>query len=125
MDAAAQRGDSPALAQILSAQARRNERSLNVFRAPIWARVGLITGGAEPVANASVSPGAALALAWGGFAAASGLTWMRHRHRAWVAPLLTTVDVTGSRCAWTPATTTCCATTRPWSGTSWSLRASC
>jgi adenylate cyclase len=94
MDAAATRGDSPALAQILTAQAWRNERALNVFRAAIWASVGLITGGAELVANASVSPGAALALAWGCFAAASGFTWMRRWHRAWVAPLLSTVDIT-------------------------------
>jgi class 3 adenylate cyclase len=86
--------DSPALQQILGAQAWRNERSLNVFRMTIWTSIGLITGGAELVANASVSPGAAIALAWGCFAALSGFTWMRRWHRRWLPALLSTMDIT-------------------------------
>lgn len=86
--------DSPALQQILGDQAWHNERSLNVFRATIWSSIGLITGSAEFVANASVSPGTALALAWACFALVSGFTWMRRRHRDWVAPLLSTMDIT-------------------------------
>ncbi len=87
-------GDSPALKQILSAQAWRNERLLNVFRAAIWTGVGLITGGAELYASGTISPGATLALGWGIAAAASGLTWLRHVYRDWIAALLATVDIT-------------------------------
>jgi adenylate cyclase len=86
--------DSPALQQILGAQAWRNERLLNVFRFAIWSGVGLITGGAELYASSSISPGALLALAWGVVAAISGLTWLRHLYRDWIAALLATVDIT-------------------------------
>jgi adenylate cyclase len=87
-------GDSPALQQILGAQAWRNERLLNVFRAAIWSGVGLITGGAELYASGSISPGAVLALAWGVAAVVSGLTWLRHVYRDWIAALLATMDIT-------------------------------
>jgi class 3 adenylate cyclase len=87
-------GDSPALAQILYAQAWRNERLLNVFRVAIWTIVGLITGGAELIASGSVSPGAVLAFGWGVGAAVSGLTWLRHYYRRWVAALLAGLDIT-------------------------------
>lgn len=87
-------GDSPALAQILFVQAWRNERALNVFRVAIWTIVGLITGGAELYASASVSPGAVLALAWGIGAAVSGLTWLRRYYRRWVAAVLAGIDIT-------------------------------
>lgn len=85
---------SPALAQILTAQAWRNERLLNGFRIAIWTSVGVITGGAELFANSSVSPGSLLATAWGVTAAVSGATWLRHFYRRWVATLLTTIDIT-------------------------------
>ncbi len=87
-------GDSPALAQILYAQAWRNERLLNHFRVAIWTFVGLITGGAELFASGTVSPGAVLALAWGIGAAVSGLTWLRHYYRRWIAALLAGIDIT-------------------------------
>jgi adenylate cyclase len=87
-------GDSPALAQILYAQAWRNERLLNVFRVAIWTIVGLITGGAELFASGSVSPGAVLAFGWGIGAAISGLTWLRHYYRRWIAALLAAIDIT-------------------------------
>ncbi len=87
-------GDSPALAQILYAQAWRNERLLNHFRVAIWTVVGLITGGAELFASGTVSPGAVLALAWGIGAAVSGLTWLRHYYRRWIAALLAGIDIT-------------------------------
>lgn len=67
---------------------------LNVFRAAIWISIGLITGGAEFVTSASVSPGAALALAWGCFALVSGFTWLRRWHRDWLPTLLSTMDIT-------------------------------
>jgi adenylate cyclase len=86
--------DSPALQEILHAQAWRNERLLNVFRAAIWTGVGLVTGGAELYASGSISPGAVLALAWGIAAVASGLTWLRHVYRDWIAALLATMDIT-------------------------------
>lgn len=86
--------DSPALQQILGAQAWRNERLLNVFRAAIWTGVGLVTGGAELYASGSISPGAVLALAWGIAAVVSGLTWLRHVYRDWIAALLATMDIT-------------------------------
>ena len=89
-----ERADSPALRQILRAQAWRNERVLNVFRAAIWISIGLITGGAELATSASVSPGAALALAWGCFALVSGFTWLRRWHRDWVPAVLSTMDIT-------------------------------
>ena len=87
-------GDSPALAQILYAQAWRNERLLNHFRVAIWTIVGLITGGAELFASASVSPGAVLAFGWGIGALVSGLTWLRHYYRRWIAALLAGIDIT-------------------------------
>jgi adenylate cyclase len=87
-------GDSPALAQILYAQAWRNERLLNHFRVAIWSIVGLITGGAELFSSGSVSPGAVLAFGWGIGAAISGLTWLRHYYRRWIAALLAGVDIT-------------------------------
>lgn len=87
-------GDSPALAHILYTQAWRNERLLNVFRVAIWTIVGLITGGAELFASGSVSPGAVLAFGWGIGAAISGLTWMRHYYRRWIAALLAATDIT-------------------------------
>jgi class 3 adenylate cyclase len=87
-------GDSPALAQILYAQAWRNERLLNHFRVAIWSIVGLITGGAELFSSGSVSPGAVLAFGWGIGAAVSGLTWLRHYYRRWIAALLAGVDIT-------------------------------
>jgi adenylate cyclase len=87
-------GDSPALAQILYAQAWRNERLLNVFRVAIWTIVGLITGGAELFASGSVSPGAILAFGWGIGAAISGLTWLRHYYRRWIAAVLAAADIT-------------------------------
>jgi adenylate cyclase len=86
--------DSPALEQILAAQAWRNERLLNVFRAAIWTGTGLITAGAEFYASRSASPGALLALAWGLAAAISGLTWLRRVYHRWLAALLATVDIT-------------------------------
>jgi len=86
--------ESPALRQILRAQAWRNERVLNVFRAAIWISIGLITGGAELATSASVSPGAALALAWGCFALVSGFTWLPRWHRDWLPTLLSTMDIT-------------------------------
>jgi adenylate cyclase len=86
--------DSPALQQILGAQAWRNERILNVFRVAIWTCIGLITGGAELFANASVSPGAALALAWGLGAAVLGATWLRRSYRNWLSAALSTMDIT-------------------------------
>jgi adenylate cyclase len=87
-------GDSPALAQILYTQAWRNERLLNHFRVAIWTIVGLITGGAELFASASVSPGAVLAFGWGIVALISGLTWLRHYYRRWIAALLAGIDIT-------------------------------
>lgn len=86
--------DSPALAQILRAQAWHNERVLNVFRAAIWISIGLITGGAEFATSSSISPGAALALAWGCFALVSGFTWLRRWHRDWLPAFLSTMDIT-------------------------------
>lgn len=86
--------DSPALRQILTAQAWRNERLLNVFRSAIWTGLGLITGGAELYASGSISPGAVLALVWGLAAAVSGLTWLRRVYRDWIAALLATIDIT-------------------------------
>lgn len=96
MAAAALRDDavSPALRQILTAQAWRNERMLNGFRVAIWTGVGAITGGAELYASGSISPGAVLALVWGLAALLSGFTWLRRYYRAWVAALLSTVDIT-------------------------------
>ena len=87
-------GDSATLSQILFTQAWRNERVLNVFRVAIWTIVGLITGGAELFASATVSPGAVLALGWGIGAAVSGLTWLRHYYRRWIAALLAAIDIT-------------------------------
>ncbi len=89
-----ERADSPALRQILRAQAWRNERVLNVFRAAIWTSIGLITGGAELATSASLSPGAVLALAWGCFAVVSGFTWLRRWHRDWLPTVLSTMDIT-------------------------------
>jgi adenylate cyclase len=89
-----ERADSPALRQILRAQAWRNERSLNVFRVTIWTSIGLITGGAELVSSHSVSPGAALALAWGLAAAILGATVLRRYYRDWLSALLSTIDIT-------------------------------
>ncbi len=87
-------GESPALAQILYAQAWRNERLLNVFRVAIWTVVGLITGGAELFASGTVSPGAVLALGWGMGALVSGLTWLRRYYRRWIAAVLAGIDIT-------------------------------
>lgn len=87
-------GDSPALSQILFTQAWRNERLLNVFRVAIWTIVGVITGGAELYASATVSPGAALAFGWGIVALISGLTWLRRYYRRWIAALLAGIDIT-------------------------------
>lgn len=89
-----ERPDSPALRQILRAQAWRNERVLNAFRAAIWISIGLITGGAELATSASLSPGAALALVWGFFALVSGFTWLRRWHRDWLPAVLSTMDIT-------------------------------
>jgi class 3 adenylate cyclase len=86
--------DSPSLKQILRAQAWRNERLLNVFRAAAWTIVGLITGGAELYASGTISPGAVLALAWGLAAAISGLTWLRRTYRDGIAGLLAMMDIT-------------------------------
>jgi adenylate cyclase len=86
--------DSPALAQILHAQAWHNERVLNAFRAAIWTSIGLITGGAELATSDSLSPGAALALVWGCFALVSGFTWLRRWHRDWLPTVLSTMDIT-------------------------------
>jgi len=96
LTAAARRAprDSPALKQILAAQAWRNERLLNVFRAVTWTVVGLITGGAELYASRTISPGAVLALAWGLAAALSGLSWLRRVYRGWIAGLLAMMDIT-------------------------------
>jgi len=94
MEASPRGGDSAALAQILAAEAWRNERALNVFRVAVWTSIGLITGGAEVVANASLSPGAALALAWGLAAAVLGATWLRRFYRDWLPTLLSVMDIT-------------------------------
>ncbi len=85
--------ESPALEQILAAQAWRNERVLNVFRAVIWSGVGLITGGAELYASGTVSPGALIALGWGGAAVVSSLTWLRRVYRRSIAALLAVTDI--------------------------------
>jgi adenylate cyclase len=90
----AERADSPALRQILHAQAWRNERALNVFRAAIWTSIGLITGGAELLDSGSLSPGAALALTWGLAAVALGATWLRRFYRGWLSALLSAMDIT-------------------------------
>jgi len=87
-------GDSPAFAQILGAEAWRNERSLNAFRAAFWSSIGLLTGGAEFIASGTISPGAALALAWGAGAALLGATVLRRHYRDWVSALLSTLDIT-------------------------------
>lgn len=85
---------SPALTQILTAQAWRNERLLNGFRVAIWTAVGAITGGAEIYSSTSISPGAVLAMVWGLVAAISGFTWLKRFYRHSVAVLLTSVDIT-------------------------------
>jgi class 3 adenylate cyclase len=90
----AARNTSPALAQILAVQARRNERRLNGFRAAIWSSVGLITGGAGLLTGGGISPGSALALLWGIVSAILGLTLLRHYYRDWLAAVLSTIDIT-------------------------------
>jgi class 3 adenylate cyclase len=94
MAGAPRRDDSPALAQVLGAQAWRSERALNAFRAAIWTSIGLITGGAELIANGSLSPGAALAFAWGLVAAGLGQAWRRLRYRRWLSAILSAMDIT-------------------------------
>jgi len=86
-------GDSPALAQILGAEAWRNERALNAFRAAFWSSIGLLTGGAELIASGTISPGAALALAWGAAAALLGASVLRRFYRDWVSAFLSTLDI--------------------------------
>lgn len=86
--------DSPALAQILGAEAWRNERSLNAFRCAFWTLIGAVTGGAELYGSGTVSPGALIALAWGIVAALFGATALRRYYRNWVSAALSTLDIT-------------------------------
>lgn len=86
--------ESPALAQVLGAEAWRNERALNAFRAAFWTLIGALTGGAELFASSTVSPGALLALGWGVLAALPVAALLRHYWRDWVSAALSTLDIT-------------------------------
>ena len=94
VDGAPDEAASPALTQILTRQAWRNERLLNGFRVAIWTGVGAITGGAELYSSGTISPGAILSLAWALIAAVSGFSWLKRYYRAWVSALLVTMDIT-------------------------------
>lgn len=87
-------GDSAALAQILGAEAWRNERALNAFRASFWTLIGALTGGAELYASATISPGAVIALGWGLAAALAGATLLRRHYRGWFSAALSSLDIT-------------------------------
>lgn len=86
--------ESPALTQVLGAEAWRNERALNAFRAAFWTLIGAATGGAELYANGTVSPGALLALGWGILAALPVAVLLRRYWRNWVSAALSTLDIT-------------------------------
>ena len=86
--------DSPGLAQILGAEAWRNERALNAFRAGFWTLIGALTGGAELYASTTISPGAVIALGWGLAAAFAGATLLRRHYRGWYSAALSSLDIT-------------------------------
>jgi class 3 adenylate cyclase len=86
--------ESPALAQILGAEAWRNERALNAFRASFWTLIGAATGGAELLASGTISPGALIALGWGVLAALLGVVVLRRAYRNWISAALSSADIT-------------------------------